>query len=159
MKKHLFIFLLVSLFIACKKEKKQQPLFDITGTWVDILETDSAVDHSISQFISASKYPCLSSNILILRADGTGVSKYIGKDICYVTTNESIGTPGQDSTLSTWTRNGNNIHFIFKYGNSTKNSNALVSMVNNKLQLFFRDTLALPSPNPLHIQTSTEIKQ
>jgi hypothetical protein len=107
-----FSFVLMIVFISCKKNSDPVPVtdpitqLDASGIW-----STSYISNATNGFLAtASEFPCLVNAKLILNKDSTALRIYTGTDTCYMTKTPlyilglpDAGTPG------TWSQNGNSV--------------------------------------------------
>ncbi len=154
MKKITLLASICFFLVACKKDKKTTPAPDIlVGKW-SMVSWQQTVQGGSGFSASDTQYPCLGSNILQINSDNTATSSYTGTAPCYVTAVQGgpgsiiIGMPGQSVTKSTWSRNGNTIHFGDEYG----------VLVSNNIGYYLTLTDTLTSGGTVIIINSVHVK-
>jgi hypothetical protein len=140
------ILCFLMLFVACKKNDSPAPgvvppkSINPVGTWSLVSFTEQVNTNSVSY--SATDFPCLSDNKLLINVDGTVVGKYIGSDSCIVyrmgTTTFTLGIPGRDSTKGTWTQSVNTIYTKINNQNTT----GQISTTTGVSQIIEKDTIS-----------------
>lgn len=154
MKKIVLYLFVMALIASCKKENAATQQIDITGSW----SLGSAVFQN-GVTVTATQYPCLSNNVLTIDANGTAITKYTSVDGCSIPTASgtiTVGMPG-DSSVSSWSRNANNIHLKQTTLNGIVNSYGTVVNAGSILQLTLTDTIPVSRGTPI-INTSVYIK-
>ena len=136
MTKYILLGLLVLLlFTTCKKETKTNTTttLDVVGKW-NLYSWNGNVPSNLN--VTADQYPCIAENVLTLNANGTTNLSYTGLDSCYVTAIHhgsglaTLGVPGQASTASTWTLDGDKLYLPGNNG-----SPSIITNVNGKLHM------------------------
>lgn len=158
MTKRLALISVLVLFIGCKKDKKPV-VYDVIGNWTLF---SYKTNFGIGVNASVPQYPCMASNVLTFYKDSTSAEFYTGNDSCFVTPThlksagaQVYGLPSVTQTLSTWSLNGNILRLT--YINTPKTITGTLAMVDNKLQLTFKDN-ETSGGNTYFINT-VEVKQ
>jgi hypothetical protein len=162
MKTKLLPGLLLLLALAgCKKDKKPAPvIYSVSGYTFTL--SSYQTNFGIGVNATVNQYPCMAYNTLTFYRDSTSSSNYSGLDSCFITPThlqsagaQVYGIAGTFPLASTWSQKGNNIYVLYQ-GNS-KPASGVVSSVNGKLQIAFKDTV--PSGGKAYFINSVEVQQ
>ncbi len=132
------------LFATCKKDKKAAPVvYSVIGNFT---LASYQTNFGIGVDATVSQYECMAYNVLTFYRDSTSASSYNGLDSCFITPThlqsagaQIYGIPGTLPLASTWHQKGNNIYVL--YPGNGKPVPGVVSNVNGKLQIAFKDTV------------------
>ena len=149
--------IILLLFATCKKDKKAAPVvYSVIGNFT---LASYQTNFGIGVDATVSQYECMAYNVLTFYRDSTSASSYNGLDSCFITPKTAgaqvYGIPGTLPLASTWHQKGNNIYVLYP-GNS-KPVPGVVSNVNGKLQIAFKDTV--PSGGKTYYINSLEVQQ
>jgi hypothetical protein len=156
LKKILPLIAVVILFATCKKGGNTTPTtssLDVVGSWTAYSYQTNAGNINVS----VAQYPCMSDNVLMINADQTTETSYIGADTCYISAQHTgtsgvttFGVPGQAPYAETWHRSGNDIYIGTEH--------MIISSENGKLYLTAHDTINNSGASPLIVAT-VEVKE
>lgn len=171
MKPFLFALFISVLLAGCKKDKKivpeEQTNIDAVGDYALSLSYSYQLSGGTTLSYSITDFPCLANNVSTLRADGTSIGRYVGTDTCYVvkpappyTFSQSIGQFGNLPAIGTYTKHGNELVFLIRYGDGPiKKSYATLSKSGEKIQLTYRDTISFSQNNSKTVYVSVVTKK
>ena len=132
----------ICLISTCKKNTTDTPP-DYSGIVVGKWSAYTFSTNLVNVSVNVAQYPCIANNVMTYNADHTEVLNYVGQDTCYVSQSsgqigpESFGEAGQAPINSTWSAHNNILYLDYNGGTEI----GIISMVNNKYHIDFRDTI------------------